>query len=523
MDRWSRLSRRFGTLRWQLTFSYFMTALVALLLLEGVFVGIPSFNALINPPAFHPVLLAQGLEKLAPQVAPYVARIPPDRAGLSAWLRAFEDPVATYASGVGVDKESTFSVIPGQNAMLQVVNVNSQVIMTVLPSDSGSGNLTGLESIPETRALIANALVVQTDPEKLAYGLPDGRVVAVAPIKDTGGVVHGALVLGADLAAIQHTEAISGLRGLAYGIIPFSLIASVLGALIGILMARGLTHRLDRLTTAADAWSQGDFAITVRDSSADEVGKLARDLNHMAEHLQNLLRDQQQLAVIEERNRLARDLHDSVKQQVFAVKMLVGSAQLEVGDNSEARRLLVEAERISGNAQQELTALIHALRPVALSGKALTPALRELCSDWSHRTSIAVEVQILDGLSLEPVAEGEIFRTVQEALANVAQHSGATRAEVSSKREGDQFELCIQDNGHGFNVALANQHGVGLRSIRERIEGLGGTALIFSGPEGTRIEVSLPLTTSTASSTVPRPMTDLNKPAMGTGAPGRRV
>ena len=86
-----------------------------------------------------------------------------------------------------MDKESTFSVIPGQNAMLQVVNVNSQVIMTVLPSDSGSGNLTGLESIPETRALIANALVVQTDPEKLAYGLPDGRVVAVAPIKDTGG------------------------------------------------------------------------------------------------------------------------------------------------------------------------------------------------------------------------------------------------------------------------------------------------------------------------------------------------
>ena len=77
MDRWSRLSRRFGTLRWQLTFSYFMTALVALLLLEGVFVGIPSFNALINPPAFHPVLLAQGLEKLAPQVAPYVARIHP--------------------------------------------------------------------------------------------------------------------------------------------------------------------------------------------------------------------------------------------------------------------------------------------------------------------------------------------------------------------------------------------------------------------------------------------------------------
>ena len=246
--------------------------------------------------------------------------------------------------------------------------------------------------------------------------------------------MHGALVLGADLAAIQHTEAISGLRGLAYGIIPFSLIASVLGALIGILMARGLTHRLDRLTTAADAWSQGDFAITVRDSSADEVGKLARDLNHMAEHLQNLLRDQQQLAVMEERNRLARDLHDSVKQQVFAVKMLVGSAQLEVGDNSEARRLLVEAERISGNAQQELTALIHALRPVALSGKALTPALRELCSDWSHRTSIAVEVQILDGFSLEPSPKERYFARFRKACQRCAAQRSNTGGSLHQTR-----------------------------------------------------------------------------------------
>jgi signal transduction histidine kinase len=156
--------------------------------------------------------------------------------------------------------------------------------------------------------------------------------------------------------------------------------------------------------------------------------------------------------------------------------------------------VLGEAERISSNAQQELTALIHALRPVALTGKGLSPALRELCTDWSLQTGIATTVEIADGLSLSPAAEGEVFRTVQEALANIARHSGATQAEISATAERGWLHLYIGDDGHGFNVALAGEQGLGLRSIRERIEGLQGTVLLSSTPEGTRVEVSLPMT-----------------------------
>jgi two-component system, NarL family, sensor histidine kinase LiaS len=492
MERLRRLSRRFGTLRWRLTFSYFMTAFVALLSLEGTFVGIPSLNALIHPPSLHPAAMVQGLENLAPEAAPYISRTPPDLSGLSGWLQAPKDPVATYASGVAVDKESTFLVIPGGNALLLVANLNNQIIAS-LPPGAGVGSLATLESLPEIHTLIAAAEAGQNNPARLVYSLPDGRAIVAVPIKDTAGAVHGALVVGADLPALQRAEGISGLRGLIFGVIPFALIASIVGALIGLLTARGLTRRLRGLTTAADGWSKGDFAITVKDSSTDELGQLASDLNRMAEQLQNLLRDRQQLAVMEERNRLARDLHDSVKQQVFAVKMLVSSAQLEEGMNPEAKRVLGEAERISSDAQQELTALIHALRPVALTGKGLSPALRGLCTDWSLQTGITTAVEIADRLSLSPAAEGEVFRTVQEALANIARHSGATETKVFATAERGRLQLCIGDNGHGFNVALAGEQGIGLRSIRERIEGLGGILLLSSTPEGTRVEVSLPI------------------------------
>jgi signal transduction histidine kinase len=119
--------------------------------------------------------------------------------------------------------------------------------------------------------------------------------------------------------------------------------------------------------------------VAVHDPSGDELGQLARRLNGMAEQVQNLLAVRQELAVIEERHRLARDLHDSVKQQIFAMAMQVAAARTLMDNNSDAARVrLTEAERLVKQAQQELTALIRELRPAALGDKGLVVALREL-------------------------------------------------------------------------------------------------------------------------------------------------
>ncbi|HEY7974076.1 MAG TPA: sensor histidine kinase, partial [Ktedonobacterales bacterium] len=354
-----------------------------------------------------------------------------------------------------------------------------------------------VQDTPEARAVIAAALRRDPAPADLVKSTSTGQTVAAAPITDAHGAVVGALLLGVDLAALVRPIYLASLLGLLPSAVLFGAIASVFGAIFGLLTARGLTQRLRTLTAAAGAWSQGDFTATAHDPSSDELGQLARDLNRMAEQLQSLLHDRQQLAVVEERNRLARDLHDSVKQQMFALTMLLGSAQMEVAQQSEARRILGDAERIVGSAQQELTALIGALRPTGLANQSLSVALRELCDTWAKRTGVAFDVQIPDGLALPATAEQEVFRTVQEALANIARHSGATHVEARAERQQETLLLRIRDNGHGFDVAQTGSHGVGLRSMRERIEGLGGTLQLSSSVGGTRLEIRVPMSERT--------------------------
>jgi len=486
----SRLSRRFGGLRWRLMLSFFVAAFAAMITLEALFVAVPDIASLAAPQ--HPIALAQGLTPLSPRLAPALEQTPPDRAQLVATLASFKQPIAITES-LTDNIRGAVTIQPGQNASLFVVGSDGEVVAALPARGQSASDLAGIERDPTSRAVIAAALRGGSPTAEWSQSTASGLTVAAAPITDSHGAVRGALLLGVNLAALARPIILSNLLALIPSTILFAVIASVFGAAFGSLTARGLIRRLRRLTTSADAWSQGDFSVAAHDPTTDELGQLARDLNRMAEQLQSLLQDQQRLAAAEERNRLARDLHDSVKQQMFALTMLLGSAQMEVKAGSEAERTLQEAERLAGGAQQELTALIHALRPVAMEHQGLSVALRELCASWAKRTGAAFDAQIPDGLALPPAAEQEVYRTVQEALANVARHSGATRVDMRAERDAERLSLRIRDNGHGFDTARADQQGVGLRSMRERIEGLGGTLQISSSVGGTRVELSVPV------------------------------
>lgn len=493
-----RFARRFGALRWRLMLSFFVAAWAAMMTLEGMFVIVPGLIAMSAPQ--RPITVVQELEKRAPQLVPYLMQEPPDRSQLAATLATFKQPLL-ISEGLTDNIRGSVSINPGDNASLYVVSLDGKTLAALPAANRSYSDLDHIQSTPEARAVVAAALGHRAAPADMVQSTSNGQTVAAAPITGADGVTRGALLLGMDLAALARPFYISNLLGLLPSALLFGIIASMFGALFGSLTARGLTQRLSRLTVAAGAWSHGDFTATARDPSADELGQLARDLNRMAEQLQNLLQDQQRLAVVEERNRLARDLHDSVKQQMFALTMLIGSAQLEVEDRSEAQRILRDAERIVGNAQQELTSLIHALRPVALANKGLSIALRELCENWSERTGIPCDAQISDDLSLTPAADQDVFRVAQEALANISRHSGATRVEVHAERTPDALMLRIRDNGHGFDAAQTDTHGVGLRSMRERAEGLGGTLHISSSAGGVRIELRAPAPQRTQSAT----------------------
>ena len=165
------------------------------------------------------------------------------------------------------------------------------------------------------------------------------------------------------------------------------MVALPVGALFGWLVTRGLRRRLAALSTAAQAWSKGDFSVTPRDSSGDEIGELTCNLTGMAEQLQTLIHTNDELARMEERNRLARDLHDSVKQQTYAARMqLTAAKNLLASDPNAASAHIEAALQLNRETQQELKLIIDEIRPAALQGIGLVQALKDYAGRWQEHT-----------------------------------------------------------------------------------------------------------------------------------------
>jgi signal transduction histidine kinase len=222
-----------------------------------------------------------------------------------------------------------------------------------------------------------------------------------------------------------------------------------------------------------------------------QQAELSRQYNQqLIEELQSTQNKLQELAVVEERNRLARDLHDSVKQQVFAISMQLGAARTALSETDRSYQSIVEAERLAQQAGAELTTLISALRPPVLESKTLAIAIREYVEEWSKQNKVEAEIKIED-VSLDLNIEQALFRVMQEALANTARHSKADRVSVALTPSGDTVALSIEDHGIGFNSSRITK-GIGLDSMKERMAAVNGDLHISSlESQGTRIIASV--------------------------------
>jgi signal transduction histidine kinase len=199
------------------------------------------------------------------------------------------------------------------------------------------------------------------------------------------------------------------------------------------------------------------------------------------------------LAVMEERNRLARDLHDSAKQKAFAALAQLGTARgILNGHENSATIHLNEAENLVTDVIQELTFLVQEIYPIALQEKGLATTLREHIFEWENRNDIPVQLVTHNGRHLPLEVEQALYRITQEALANVARHSHARRVDVSLLYSSDSIQLSVSDDGCGFDTNV--KHGMGLRSIRERVSSIRGTVQVQSAPgQGTRLIVQVPI------------------------------
>jgi ligand-binding sensor domain-containing protein/signal transduction histidine kinase len=200
------------------------------------------------------------------------------------------------------------------------------------------------------------------------------------------------------------------------------------------------------------------------------------------------------LAVMEERNRLARDLHDSAKQKAFAALAQLGTVNGMMKIKADGiKPHITEAETLVYEVIQELTFLIQEIYPIALQEKGLATTLREYIFEWENRNDIEVNLTVRDERPMPLETEQAIYRVIQEALANISRHSRAGRVDVSLVYNSSALNVVIADDGCGFDLNQRSK-GMGFRSMRERLSSVGGTVQTQSAiGQGTRVIVQVPI------------------------------
>jgi two-component system, NarL family, sensor histidine kinase UhpB len=295
----------------------------------------------------------------------------------------------------------------------------------------------------------------------------------------------GALVLAFAPSPLHGDRALIDSFGLVAGLV-------VMLAVNGVLLRR-LIRPLERLAGQMDAADVlgGGQRVPVADSG--EIGTLERAFNRMLDRLEAERRDAGAYALKaqeDERQRLARGLHDEVGQSMTAV--LLQLKHMTASARPEQRAQLAEAQQVVKTSLEDVRRLAQELRPELLDHLGLASALSNLASGFEQRAHVRVRREFERDLPpLDPQVELVIFRVAQESLTNVARHAQATEVLLSLQRGNDSVVLRVIDNGKGFDPGHAE--GGGLRGIRERALIVGGAAAIKPGPgSGAEVRLEVP-------------------------------
>jgi NarL family two-component system sensor histidine kinase LiaS len=504
-ERLQRVTAPFRRLRWQLILSYTIVTIGALLV-SVLIMAILLFSRLFWPnDNYSPADWQQvSEENIIPLVRPFLARPPVDGEIISDLL----DKSRVILLGRPFFRVGELDINTSISADIQVALFDADGHL--LTASSGQivpgatlGQSLDSTALPDLAQPLAAALSGETDPDRLFFSPNAGDAIFVTPIFDRpggGGTVLGAIVVNVSAVPAQRDVISNALTAAGLAFLFFVIGAGLLGAIFGSITAGGLVKRFGRFSTTSDTWRRGDLSARIDDDNDDEIGQLAGKLDAMAAQLETLLRRRQEMAVAEERNRLARDLHDSAKQQAFAASAQMGAAlALQERDPAQAREHLLEAQKLVDRVRQELTDLILKLRPADLMNGGLLVALREFAIDWAQQNNIEVDVQISGQGQLPLEVDQALYRIAQEALANAARHSGATQAAISLAYDGSGVQLAIIDDGRGFDPD-AKHSGLGLHSMAERAELIAGRLQIDSSPgQGTRVMAAWPATGNTTS------------------------
>lgn len=266
---------------------------------------------------------------------------------------------------------------------------------------------------------------------------------------------------------------------------------------------------LRQLSRGLEGVERGQFTVRLAPSGLPDLDRITARFNDMARTLEQSERDNAELArrslaiQEDERRRLAHELHDDLGQSITAIKALaVAIRQRADGVVAERAATIME---VSSDIYDRVRRMMSRLRPVALDELGLVPALETMIDDWNehHEDCFCEFTAPRDLPALDPDLGIAAYRTVQEALTNIARHAAARNARVSLARgrstQGEStLELIIADNGRGFAPARTRL-GLGLRGIRERVLAGGGSLNLVAAPgAGVRLEAVFPLAVADA-------------------------
>lgn len=282
-----------------------------------------------------------------------------------------------------------------------------------------------------------------------------------------------------------------------------------IGAIFGYMHGNYIKKRLEVITEGTLAYERGNFTYRLPHIGDDEIGQMSLHLNEMAQRVEDQVASLQRLssekaewnetlkqaAITEERQRLARELHDAVSQQLFAISMMTSAVGKIVAEQPDkAREQIAAIERMASEAQSEMRALLLHLRPTHLEGKKLKEGVDNLLDELKTKYNLSISWQVEEITGLSKGIEDHLFRIIQEAISNTLRHAKATSIELILYMANEQVRLKITDNGIGFNVDEQKTSSYGLRTMVERVNEIGGMIEIFSRPQkGTEIEVKVPV------------------------------
>lgn len=293
---------------------------------------------------------------------------------------------------------------------------------------------------------------------------------------------------------------------------PLTLFVPGIAVAVGIMfgLANGLTYKkqIETIEEVLYQLENGRLIEGGKLESADGLETVMNSVKNIQKQIADQVKTAQKLAsekaidqekqiqkiVSQERNRLARELHDSVSQQLFAASMLMSAiTESKIDINSGEARQLKLVEEMIHQSQLEMRALLLHLRPVPLKGKSLQEGMQELLNELKQKVPMEISWKV-EAVPLEKGVEDHLFRILQESVSNTLRHSKATSLEVLLIHRDDLIILRIADDGIGFDVNEETVGSYGLSNMEERAKEIGGHLKIVSVKnKGTRLEVKVPL------------------------------